>query len=130
MNNLAPGTVVSVNVGPIKHFGIVSDKQWDGMPYIISNSLRAGQVAEEPANIFANGNTIRKVDDYPGKMNPYEVIARARSQLGKTYKLISWNCEHFIRWVHGQKVESPQLQAAAIVGGLSLLALLYFKKNK
>jgi len=128
MNNLNPGDVVSVMIGLIEHFGIVSDRQIDGMLSIISNSRRTGQVAEEAANAFAAGKTI-KVYGYPSTLMPATVIARARSQLGKPYSLATWNCEHFIRWAHGSKVVSPQLQVA-VIASLVLLGLFYWVKHR
>jgi len=120
MNSLQPGTIVSVAIGPLTHFGIISDQQGAGFPYIISCSRRTGQVAEETATVFANGDNI-KVHDYPGQLNPYQVIQRARSKLGTKYDLFKWNCEHFVRWAHDLKLESPQLQIAAILGVVSFL---------
>jgi len=117
---LQPGTIVSVAVGPLTHFGIVSDQQGGGFPNIISCSRRTGQVAEEAATVFANGNNI-KVHSYPGRLDPLQVIQRARSKLGTEYDLFKWNCEHFVRWAHNLKPESPQLQIAAILGISSLL---------
>jgi len=128
MNNFIPGTVVSVMAGPIEHFGIVSDLEIGGMPCIISNSRRSGQVAEEPVNVFADGKTM-KIHGYPSRRTPAAVIACARSQLGKAYNLVSWNCEHFIRWAHGLKVESPQLRIA-VVTGLVIFALFYLSKKQ
>lgn len=120
MNSLQPGTIVSVAVGPLTHFGIVSDQQGAGFPYVISCSRRTGQVSEEAATTFANGDNI-KVHSYPSQLNPFQVIQRARSKLGTKYDLFKWNCEHFVRWAHNLKPESPQLQIAAILGVASLL---------
>jgi len=128
MNNLIPGTVVSTMVGPIGHFGIASDRQIGGLQCIISCSQATGQVSEEPANIFTNGKKI-KIHAYPGALSPSVVINRARSKLGTAYNFLSWNCEHFIRWVHGIKVESPQLQISALIG-LGILGLFYLKQRE
>jgi len=124
MNNLTPGTIVSVDVGLVTHLGIISDRAG----YIISNSLRSGQVTEEPVNVFTNGKTI-KVHNYPSKKIPEDVIARAKSKIGQAYSLISWNCEHFVRWVHGLKVESKQLQIGVAVV-TTILALFYIVKQR
>ncbi len=120
MNSLQTGTIVSVAVGPLTHFGIVSDQQGAGFPYIISCSRRTGQVAEERATVFANGHKI-KVHGYPSQLNPFQVIHRARSMQGTKYDLFKWNCEHFVHWVHNLKPESPQLQIVVILGVASLL---------
>lgn len=122
MNYLLPGTIVSVPFGPFHHLGIVSDRQGSRTPYIISCSRRAGQVAEETAHDFANGGDI-KIHGYPSKLGPVQVIQRARSQLGSKYDLFNWNCEHFVHWAHGLKLESPQLQSVALI---SMLAISLF----
>jgi len=127
MMYLTPGTVVSVQVGPVEHYGVVSDLHDGITPYIISNSRRTGRVAEERVSIFSEGKDI-KVHGYPSKLSPAMAIARAKSQLGKAYDVLNWNCEHFVRWVHGLKVESPQLQAA-VISGLVILCCIYFAKK-
>ena len=127
MYGLIPGTVVSVAVGPITHFGIVSDRQSNGLPHIISCSRRTGQVAEESAAAFANGGKI-KVHGYPGERQPLHVMQKARSALGTKYDLFKWNCEHFVRWAHELKPESPQLLAAMIIGLIGLGLIL--RKSK
>jgi hypothetical protein len=127
MSYLIPGTVVSVAIGPIKHFGIISDRQGLQGPFIISCSQRTGCVAEEAAQAFANGGNIN-IHGYPSQLNSYQVLQRARSKLGTKYDLLKWNCEHFVRWTHNLKAESPQLQATAILGVLSLLLFSIARK--
>ncbi|MCG8094859.1 MAG: lecithin retinol acyltransferase family protein [Candidatus Thiodiazotropha endolucinida] len=126
MNYLQPGTIVSVAVGPITHFGIVSDRADFGRPKIISTSKRTGQVAEEKAETFANGGKI-KLHGYPSQLPPFVVLRKARNKLGTKYDVFNWNCEHFVRWAHGLKPESPQLRVA-IFGVLSLLAFAIIQK--
>lgn len=124
-----PGTVVAVNVGPITHVGVVTDKIVDGLPTVISNSMRAGGVAEEPLGLFANGGQVWLLG-YIGRLSPHEVIERARSQIGKQWNLF-WNCEHLVRWVHGLKPESPQLvMGAALVATLSLAVALMLSQRR
>lgn len=113
-----PGTVVAVSVGTVDHVGILTDQIVGGAPTVISNSMRAGGVAEDPLHTFGGGREIR-VLGHPGHLSQREVLRRARSQLGKRWRLFSWNCEHFVHWAHGLKPSSPQLTV-----GISLLALL------
>ncbi len=119
MNYLQPGTIVSVPFGPFRHYGLVSDQYVSGSPYIFSCSSRSGQVAEEPAHIFAGGRDI-KVHGNPSVLNPYQVIERARSLIGTKYDLFKWNCEHFVRWAHNLKVESPQLKTTVTISSCLL----------
>lgn len=118
MQYILPGTVLAVAVGPIEHVGIVTDQTRDGFPTVISNSHRAGRVVEEPLPTFVSGGEPRIVG-YLGKLSPVEVLRRARSLIGTKWKLLSWNCEHFVRWAHGLKPTSPQL---VISIGLILVA--------
>lgn len=126
MNKLIPGTVVSTMIGPIEHFGIVSDRFDGGIPRIISNSKKTGCVSEEPAKIFTNGKKVR-VHTFRGNLSSYTVIARARSLIGSNYNLLNWNCEHFIRWGHGLKPESPQIKSALFIS-VAVLAICFTRK--
>lgn len=127
MKYLTPGTIVSVGVGPLTHFGIISDYGDPKFPYVISCSRRTGQVSEETAADFANGGDI-KVHGYPSQLEPHQVIQRARRKLGTRYDLFKWNCEHFVRWAHNLKLESPQLQFAVTIGVVSLLTFGLFRR--
>ena len=123
--SLLPGTVVSIWVFPIfRHRGIVSDRFSGGEPMVISNSARAGRVAEEPWHLFAAGQRVL-VEGYPSNLLPSEVVSRARSLIGKAYDLLRWNCEHLTSYAHGQQPASPQVAATAtalVLGGLIALA--------
>ena len=118
MQYFIPGTIVAVAVGPVEHVGILAGQTPDGRLTVISNSRRAGGVVEEPIDSFAGGAKVR-VLSYPGILAPAAVVWRARSRLGQRWNLFNWNCEHFVRWVHGLKPTSPQLW-----GGMTLLAII------
>lgn len=124
MHEFTPGTIVRVWVGPIRHYGIISDRFMDGERMIISSSNRTGEVAEESRQTFSQGGKIDQVE-YPSNLPPSQVIARARSALGSKWKLFTANCEHFVYWVHGQPPRSPQLAIAislVVLTGLALIA--------
>lgn len=124
MQYLKPGTVVAVAVGPIDHVGIVTDRIVNGYQTVISASQKIGHVAEEVLPEFSNGQMVR-VLGYLGKLAPMVVLRRARSMLGKTWRLFSWNCEHFVRWAHGLRPTSPQLiKGAVILSALTIAAAL------
>jgi len=123
MRSLYPGAIVSINyLGGIEHVGIVSDRFHKGYPMIISASRRTGVVAEERLEDFSDGKEIR-VKGFPGSFSVRQVLVRARSMIGTKYNLLKWNCEHFVHWAHGMKVESKQLHRAVMVFGL--LAVMY-----
>lgn len=113
MHSLVAGTVIAVQVGPIKHVGIVTDRTYGAHPSVISNSHRAGGVIEEPLPVFSSGQHVDVVG-YPGSLPPQQVLQKARSRIGETWDLF-WNCEHFVRWVHGLRPRSPQLIAGVIL---------------
>ena len=116
MDFLHPGKVIGVRVGPIIHVGIVSDKLYFGEPMVISNSNRAGGVAEEPLGVFQGPYKLIPMGQ-PAEAPREQVLARARKKIGTTWNLFSWNCEHFIRHAYGVKPESSQLQNAFVVAG-------------
>ena len=123
MRNYTLGTVVFVKIWPIKHYGIISGLNEFGEMLVISNSKALGCVTEEPLKNFTMGKQA-VVEGYPSNYNPGDVIARARSQVGKKYYLFSDNCEHFVRWAHRLKPESPQLQIVSVLAAAFLVSYL------
>jgi hypothetical protein len=119
---LSEGSVVSVPVKDyakiIQHKGILA---WNGFQQqwtVISNSKRRGRVVEESLPEFSEGETVT-VEGYPSSRPSHEVVRIARSEIGREWKL-SDNCEHFVRYVHGLRPESPQRQ---FLTGVGLFAL-------
>lgn len=128
MKTLSAGDVVSIQLGIIEHFGVVSDKYINGVPCIISNSHKKGMVVEESIQEFANGRAIT-VHQYSGSLNPIQIISRARSRLGESYNLIKWNCEHFIRWATGLEPKSPQVRRATLMT-IAIMCVFYVIKSR
>jgi hypothetical protein len=65
----APGSIVSVPAYILfRHKGIVSDRWHGGKPMVISNSARAGGVAEEPWDVFTSGQTWKE-EGHPGSLS-------------------------------------------------------------
>lgn len=124
MVHLKPGEVIGVRVGPVTHVGIVSDRYAGGMPMVISNSHRAGCVAEEPFSVFQGSYSLVSVPQtvsLPASL----ILFRAREKLGTKWNLFTWNCEHFVHWALGLEPKSPQLnQAIAVAGGLAIFMRL------
>lgn len=114
-----PGTVLSSGRIGYRHFGIVTDKYVNGLPTVISNAGDHGKVVEQPLAEF-HGKWDLKIEGYWGSLPYQEVLARGRGQVGSIYSLFTWNCEHFVRFAHGIKPESPQLAAIAAVGVLAV----------
>lgn len=128
MSYIVPGTIVSVSEGVIEHFGVVTVVPMWGEPLVISSSGKVGRVVEQPLSEFAGGQEVRAYG-YPGQLSVFEVVSRARSQVGREYSVLTWNCEHFVRWVHGLKPESPQLLRAALIGASLLGIYLLARRN-
>lgn len=118
-----PGQVIGVRVGFITHVGIVTDRTVNGEPMVISNSLRRGEVAEEPLSMFKGAFELVPVEK-PAAMPAWIVLSRAREKLGTQWKLTSWNCEHFVTWAFGHEPQSKQLQAGVVTGVIALFSIL------
>ena len=90
---------------------------------VISNSARAGGVAEEPWDVFTSGQKWAE-ETYPGKLMPWEVLDRARSAGHTTYDVLKWNCESFVAYCHGLPPTSPQVARVALIAmvGIALVA--------
>jgi len=111
----ASGTIVSVPFLIVfRHLGIISDRRHQGKPMVISNSPWSGGVSEQPWGMFTGGFDVA-LAGYPSNLPPYEVLRRARSQIGTRYSLLTWNCDHFVRYAHGLASESPQLARAVLL---------------
>lgn len=115
------GEIVAVNIGfGLQHYGVAR-----GYGTVISASKRTGHVVEEDENTFSNGRDIVR-KGYPSDLPSYSVIAHARQSIGKEWKLMDYNCQHFATECHDQK-HSPQLQQGLWV--LGILGLVFFLRQ-
>lgn len=112
LESLVPGTVVKRDYGFFHHFGVTSGVNLLGRCSIIANSWKTG-VAEQSIEEFADGGQIEVVGYY-GVLPPLVVVERARSRIGERYVPGFFDCDHFVRWAHGVKVESPQVRVAVV----------------
>lgn len=114
----APGTIVSVPAYIwFRHKGIVSDRWYGSKPMVISNSARAGGVAEEPWDAFTSGQAWKE-EGHPGNLTAWEVLYRARSAAGRPYNAFTWNCEDFVAYCHGLPPTSPQLAVVLLAAAI------------
>ena len=114
------GTVIWVRAYLVfKHRGIVTDSWLGGKPVVITNSPSDG-VIEQSWDEFSSGQTPMVEDDFLPTLPVREVIARARSLLGRTYDVLGFNCDHFVNFAHGKPVTSYQLLAAVGIAALAL----------
>ena len=126
MVTLNPGDTIGVRIGFVTHVGIVTDRYFDGMPMVISNSHRAGGVAEEPLAVFQGSYPLVPVVQ-PRALPVGHILFLSRQKLGTRWNLLSWNCEHFVRWAYGLEPMSPQLKQASVVVGLVALLVTFGK---
>ncbi|MGY0215784.1 lecithin retinol acyltransferase family protein [Endozoicomonadaceae bacterium StTr2] len=121
MQRYPAGTVLKIDCIAFWHFGLA-----DGDGGVIHNSRKRGRVTRETLEDFADGRDI-VVSDIMGD-DPDDAVKQAEKLLGTRYRVMSENCEHFVRHVHGLNKESRQIQQyvlAAVGAGTALLT-----KNK
>lgn len=115
-DSLCPGEAIAVSEGPYSHWAIVSDRQSNGLPMLISLSKRTKSVVEETWKQVVGG---KRWDSkgYLGEYSAEEVISKARSKIGDAgYSLFSNNCQHFVHWAHGVERTSPELRETLGMG--------------
>lgn len=111
---------VQTEVGVINHKGLLGDRLGpDDLPTVIHAAKLFEQIIESTMSeylLMAVGPL--SSEGYPGLLPPHEVLARARSQITKPWRL--WhNCEHFVAWAHAVPVRSPQLRTAVKKVGMT-----------
>jgi len=89
---------------------------------VISNSAHAGDVVEEPWDVFASGQAWKE-EGHPGKLPSWEVLYRARSAVYRPYDAFSWNCENFVAYCHGLPATSPQLAVVLIAAAVGAVII-------
>lgn len=125
-----PGTVVWIPVFLIyRHSGIVSDRWWGGKPMVISSSGRRGGVFEEPWDEFRQGSPVYlEGNGHPGTLPSHEILRRARSVIGTSYDLLTWNCDDLVTYAHGIKSQATQLGATFAIAVIGCVLLLGMRK--
>lgn len=112
----AAGDAVSTGSGLFRHWGIHTLAGT-----VIANSRKHGRVVEYSLEEFSEGKDVFTHGRF-GNLGPMEIESRARSQLGRRYDLLSFNCEHFVRYAHGVPPVSKQvLGAIALAIGAALV---------
>lgn len=99
----------------ITHFGIYIG---DGM--VIDNSAQHGRVEQRTLEEFA-GQEKAYIIPHTSMFSPNEIVVRAKEGLGRPYRLLSRNCEHFVTDILFGKPQSKQVALAAAVGSIFLI---------
>jgi len=118
-----PGARLAVWVNGVWHEGIASNGFVGGEQGVISASLRAGRVAEEPLRIFAADQPVRVLEPL-SDLHPSQVVANARRAIGQPWHLTKANCQHRVCEAFGVPPHSPQLWIGAGLFLLSTAALM------
>lgn len=129
-DQFTPGTVIEVCYPIFKHYAIVSDQFKDGHPTLISLSRRTNAVTEEPWRQVTQGRRIN-VSSIHGGLPAHIVVANARACVEAAelrWNLLTFNCEHFVRLVHGLPVASNQVQSAVKGAAIGVLGTLLLPK--
>ena len=132
--SLRPGDVIAVHHHLYKHFAIVSDQnsafQGISMPNLISLSSRTGTVREEPWHVVVENKVVTK-SSISSRKPRNSVLSRARSciLLDIQYDLLSFNCEHFVRFAHGLPIESIQVKNTLYGTALGVASCLLLPKT-
>ena len=108
------GEIISVKW----HFGVEHDGIYTAKGTVISASARTGQVMEEDLKTFSGGKAIVS-KGYPSDLPPETIEQKARAKIGKTYNLLSYNCQHFASECHGKK-KSRQLRTVVATTAVSV----------
>jgi hypothetical protein len=111
------GEIISVKW----YFGVQHDGIHTAYGTVISASARTGEVTEEDINTFSDGKKVVS-KGYPSTLPPETIEQNARAKLGKTYNLLSYNCQHFASECHGHK-KSRQLRSVALTAAALALTI-------
>jgi hypothetical protein len=114
------GTVVEADRGLYRHRGLFYG--WRGGTTLVLANLPGGTRIQTWKE-FSGGRHVNGLG-YPSKMMYWQVLARAESVMNRPYSWLTWNCEHFVAYAHGRKVESPQVLGWAMAAGVLGIALM------
>lgn len=117
-----PGTIVSVDRGLYRHFGILAEPLPGREQRVISLNPEA-QLAEEPLSLFCRGQQL--VGHPPlSAASASEVLARARSGNHPAYSWTNFNCEHFICFAFAAPLDSPQVRRFLALAAFAALSYM------
>jgi hypothetical protein len=106
-NTINAGNILVIDYGIYSHVGVA-----DGFGFVYENSRDKGGRGKVSLEEFSGGKKIKNVGRL-GNLSADEIILNAENLIknNKAYKLLSNNCEHFIREVCNVDIKSPQIRA-------------------
>lgn len=107
----------------IAHVGLYAGIDVAGREWVIHNA-KDDCVRWDLLDAFGAGNAVSVLRRAPSPHEGAAILARARSQLGRKFDLINFNCEHFVSCAWASGAGSPQLRGLAL--GAAALACLGF----
>jgi hypothetical protein len=117
--NCQLGSIVGVNRGLYQHVGILVLHPMWGLAVI---SFTPGGIIQQPVQEFTLGKPFDSCA-YPSNTPWPEVVWRAQMAVAqRPYHWWKFNCDYFVRYCHGLKMESPQVEAATTMVGLAVFA--------
>ncbi len=123
--NLQPGDVVIVpksNLKIVRHYMIFEGVNHFGQECYLENNNYYG-VRRITGETFTQENpTYFEVRRFVGNENQrYWAIHRAQSLIGRSYNLLTFNCEHYANHVQYNKDISPQVAISSIAATVLLI---------
>jgi hypothetical protein len=113
------------------HHGIVRRlvPRWDGgIAVEIANNVKLGGISLSDWHVFADGREIILHRRAPaGQVR--QILRRADESMGKTYDLLTQNCEHFASYAFTGKPESPAIKGAGFITAALVLIFIGFRGN-
>jgi len=110
------GSVICVRDGAVVHKGIVHSVAIVGLTvtvWIMDNNPHRSYVGYRTLEDFTGGEPAWLEHAVQSWEQAEAIIARAESQFGRLYDLLTFNCEHFVTLALGREPESRQLQGYA-----------------
>jgi hypothetical protein len=113
----------------IKHHAIfVGDI--DGVPQVVENQINVG-VRLVPLDRFWAEHPECIIENFRGQPHERdEIVRKSLNNLGRTYKLLDYNCESFANEVQHGKSVSKQVQNGLAAVGLTIGAIFFTKWMK
>ena len=108
--DLPAGEIISIPFGGVfRHYGVVTARGT-----VISNSRASGGVVEQSLAAFKNGKQISR-HGASNSEHAFQVEARARRLLGRSYDLTGSNCIDFTRHTHQRRATPWQVGRATLM---------------
>jgi hypothetical protein len=121
-------SVICVRDGAVIHKGLIHSVTIAGpcvTIWIMDNNPDRGSVGYRTLEDFAKGQTAWLENPVQSWQQAEAIIARAESQFGRLYDMLTFNCEHFITLALGNEPESRQLQGFAwLAAGVAAAILI------